>query len=119
MSPSPGRWNAPSSPPGASWRTSSRFPTTPRSIARRLGKVGVWTFAFDHQPIATIRVAAQRLEALGYGALWFPESLIGREALTTAAIVLEATERMLVGPGVARASNRSPHAMLAGQGVPS
>ncbi len=48
-----------------------------------LGKVGIWTFDFDQQPMAQVREEVAELEALGYGAIWIPE-VAGREALTKA-----------------------------------
>jgi alkanesulfonate monooxygenase SsuD/methylene tetrahydromethanopterin reductase-like flavin-dependent oxidoreductase (luciferase family) len=66
-----------------------------------LGKVGIWTFDFDRQPMAQVREEVAELEALGYGAIWIPE-VAGREALTHAAVLLAATNRM-VGLTVLRA----------------
>jgi len=45
------------------------------------GKVGIWTFDFDQQPMAQVCEEVAELEALGYGAIWIPE-VAGREALT-------------------------------------
>jgi hypothetical protein len=56
------------------------------------GKVGIWTFNFDQQPMAQVREEVAELEALGYGAIWIPE-VAGREALTHAAVLLAATNR--------------------------
>ncbi|RAJ71572.1 putative F420-dependent oxidoreductase [Streptomyces sp. Amel2xB2] len=47
------------------------------------------------------------LEECGHRMVWIPE-VAGREAFTTAALVLGATERMIVGNGVARALERVP-----------
>jgi len=47
------------------------------------------------------------LEESGHRMVWIPE-VAGREAFTTAALVLGATERMIVGNGVARALERVP-----------
>jgi hypothetical protein len=65
------------------------------------GKVGIWTFDFDRQPMAQVREEVAELEALGYGVIWIPE-VAGREALTHAAVLLAATNRMVVANGVAR-----------------
>ncbi|MFM8416550.1 MAG: hypothetical protein ACKOAT_03555, partial [Actinomycetota bacterium] len=35
-----------------------------------LGRVGVWTFALDLQPMHKSQEAAQELEELGYGCIW-------------------------------------------------
>src|SRR5258708_16210056 len=78
------------------------------------GKVGSWTFDFDRQPMAQVREEVAELEALGYGAIWIPE-VAGREALTHAAVLLAATNRMVVANGVARIAERTPRAMVAAQ----
>ena len=65
-----------------------------------LGRVGIWTFAFELQPAARVREAAAEIEGLGYGAIWIPEAL-GREALSHAAVLLAATRRIPVATGIA------------------
>jgi probable F420-dependent oxidoreductase len=65
-----------------------------------VGKVGVFGWPFVTLPAADARAAARRLETAGFGALWFPESR-GREAFTTASLLLEATERVAVATGIA------------------
>ena len=50
-----------------------------------LGKVGIWTFDFEQQPMAQVREEVAELEALGYGAIWIPE-VAGREALLFSAL---------------------------------
>ncbi|MFG1646549.1 LLM class flavin-dependent oxidoreductase [Amycolatopsis sp. NPDC049252] len=47
------------------------------------------------------------LEEAGHRMVWIPE-VAGREAFTTAALVLQSTERLIVGNGVARALERVP-----------
>jgi len=47
------------------------------------------------------------LEEAGHRMVWIPE-VAGREAFTTAALVLQSTERLVVGNGVARALERVP-----------
>ncbi|MFI5611566.1 LLM class flavin-dependent oxidoreductase [Amycolatopsis sp. NPDC051903] len=47
------------------------------------------------------------LEDYGHRVVWLPE-VAGREAFTTAALVLASTERLIVGNGVARALERVP-----------
>jgi len=79
-----------------------------------LGKVGIWTFDFDRQSMAQVREEVAELEALGYGAIWIPE-VAGREALTHAAVLLAATNRIVVANGVARIAERTPRAMVAAQ----
>jgi probable F420-dependent oxidoreductase len=72
-----------------------------------LGRFGVWTFDFDGQPASVIRDSAQELEALGWRALWVPET-DGREAMTHAAYLLSVTERISVVNGIAQIWSREP-----------
>ncbi len=73
----------------------------------RLGakRVGVWTTALDAVPTAQAGAYAAELEALGYGSLWFGEAY-GREAFTNAGLLLAATERLIVGTGIANIYGR-------------
>ncbi|MEV7009348.1 TIGR03620 family F420-dependent LLM class oxidoreductase [Streptosporangium sp. NPDC051022] len=79
-----------------------------------LGRVGVWTFAFEDQPVARVREAAAELDRLGYGAIWIGEAF-GREAFTQAALLLEATERLAVATGIANIFLRGPIAAAAAE----
>jgi len=72
-----------------------------------VGSVGIWTGQLDLQPAARAREAAAELDDLGYGALWVPEA-VGREAMSHAAVLLDATERLVVATGVANIFNRTP-----------
>ena len=51
------------------------------SLSMELGPIGIWTAQLDYQPAAKAQEAAAELEQLGFGAIWFPES-VGRESLT-------------------------------------
>ena len=42
-----------------------------------IGRVGVWTFAFEMHPGTQVREAAAAIEDLGYGAIWIPEAADG------------------------------------------
>jgi probable F420-dependent oxidoreductase len=77
-----------------------------------LGRIGIWTWAFEGQPAARVGEVAAELEELGYGALWFGETL-GREAITQAALLLAATRRIVVATGIANVSYRTPLALAA------
>jgi probable F420-dependent oxidoreductase len=77
------------------------------------GSVGVWTFALDRLPAARAREVARDLERLGYGAIWLPEA-IGRDPLVHAAVLLDATERIVVATGIASIHGREPLTMAAG-----
>lgn len=80
----------------------------PRGVlASSVGPVGIWTAALDALPVPGAAEAAGNLEALGYGALWFPEAY-GREAFTTAALLLDATRRMPLATGIASIYARDP-----------
>ncbi|MBP2473869.1 putative F420-dependent oxidoreductase [Crossiella equi] len=76
-------------------------------MAVELGKVGVWTWAFDRNPWAAVRAGVREIEDLGYGTVWFGEAT-GRDATTQAALLLGATERIVVAPGVANIYRHHP-----------
>jgi probable F420-dependent oxidoreductase len=67
--------------------------------------VGLWTFALDGQPAARARELAAEIESLGYTALWVPEA-VGRDALVASTLLLDATQRLVVGTGVVPIYNR-------------
>jgi probable F420-dependent oxidoreductase len=73
-----------------------------------LGRVGVWSSAFALAPAAAMRAAAAEMEALGFGALWFPEGFGTKESLSTAALVLSATRRVTVCTGISNIWVRDP-----------
>ena len=54
--------------------------------------------------------AARELESLGYGALWFGETPMGKEAFAHAGLLLGATERVAVGTGIMNIWLREPSA---------
>ena len=69
-----------------------------RALIRR---VGVWLIPISVLPALGERAAVQRIEQAGYGAVWFGETPTNREALSHAAILLGATERIGVATGIA------------------
>ncbi|WP_327149582.1 TIGR03620 family F420-dependent LLM class oxidoreductase [Nocardia sp. NBC_01329] len=77
-------------------------------------RLGIWTFAFDPHPAARVRDAVAELEGLGYGAVWFGEAF-GRDAVSQAALLLDATERIAVATGIANIYLRHPIAMAAAE----
>jgi probable F420-dependent oxidoreductase len=79
-----------------------------------LGAIGIWTAQFDQHPAAKVKEAAAELEELGFGAIWFPES-VGRESLTHAALLLGATARTVIATGIANIYARDSVTMAAGQ----
>ncbi|WP_329518614.1 TIGR03620 family F420-dependent LLM class oxidoreductase [Spirillospora sp. NBC_01491] len=90
-------------------------------IRRRLGPFGVW-IAPDtllRTPVPVQRAQFARIEGLGYGSLWSGEppavsSAGGREAFSQHGLMLAATERLVVGTGIANIGMRDPVAMRGG-----
>lgn len=77
------------------------------------GKLGVWYF-LDGLPAAGAARSAARLEELGFGTLWIPET-VGRHPLVHAAWLLANTRRLVVATGIANIYHREPGVALAGQ----
>lgn len=69
-------------------------------LRRRLGRVGVWSSAPVFAPVAHVREGVAEVEALGFRAVWYPESVPGRESLTTAALLLAASREIAVCTGI-------------------
>src|SRR5207237_1688940 len=84
------------------------------SSAMELGPIGIWTAQFDYQPAARAQEAAAELEKLGFGAIWFPES-VGREGLSNSAILLSASRRIVIATGIANIYARDTETMDAEQ----
>jgi len=78
-----------------------------------LGRIGVWTFALDLQPMRKAQEAAQELEQLGYGCIWVPEA-VGREPFASCALLLSGTSCIGVATGIASMYARSAITMQAG-----
>ena len=57
-----------------------------------VGKLGVWYF-FDGLPAPAAAEAAKRIETLGYGTLWIPET-VGRHPLVHASWLLANTSTL-------------------------
>jgi probable F420-dependent oxidoreductase len=79
-----------------------------------LGRIGIWTGAFEHQPASKVQEAVAELEQLGYGAVWYSEAT-GRESLAQAGLLLAATSRMVVATGIANIYARDAFTMACGQ----
>src|SRR4029434_7138340 len=60
------------------------------------------------------REAVAEIESLGYGAIWFPESVESREGFAHAGWILASTERALAVSGIANVWARDPTAMANG-----
>ena len=85
-----------------------------RALAARLGRVGVWNFALQRLSAADEGAAIREYERLGYRAVWMPESLGSKEVFAHASILLAASERAIVAPGIASIYARDPMAMANG-----
>ena len=85
-----------------------------RVLAARLGRVGVWNFALQRLSAADEGAGIREYERLGYPAVWMPESLGSKEVFAHASILLAASERAIVAPGIASIYARDPMAMANG-----
>ncbi len=79
-----------------------------------LGKLGLWTFQLDMQPMKEAQRAAAAIEELGFGAVWVPEA-VGREPFASCGLLLSATEKLIMATGIASLHARSAMTMAAGQ----
>jgi len=85
-----------------------------QALRHRIGRVGVWLGSIALQPAAEEREAMARVEQLGYGAVWFGEGPNNREALSHAALLLGASERIVVATGIANIWVRDATAAING-----
>jgi probable F420-dependent oxidoreductase len=79
----------------------------------KLGKLGVWYF-LDGLPADAAAAAAQRVEALGYSALWIPEAT-GRNPMVHASWLLANTKQLIVATGIANIYHREPGVTVSAQ----
>jgi probable F420-dependent oxidoreductase len=79
-----------------------------------LGRVGVWTSTLGVSGAGDARRWAQAVESLGFGAVWYPEGVGSKEALSQAAMILGWTERIVVATGIANLYARDPMATANG-----
>jgi probable F420-dependent oxidoreductase len=77
------------------------------------GRLGLFSGALAAQPAAVQRDVAAEIEQLGYGTLWYGES-VAREAFAQASIFLSATSTLVIASGIANIWARDPMAMAAG-----
>ena len=78
-----------------------------------LGRVGLWTFQLDLQPMAKAQETVAELESLGFGAIWVPEA-VGREPFANAALLLSDGSTITVATGIANIHAHSAMTMQAG-----
>jgi probable F420-dependent oxidoreductase len=69
-------------------------------VRRDLHPIAAW-LSLQGQTADECRDVAHRAEALGYGAIWIPETPTSREVFTQASLLLSATESLTVGTGIA------------------
>ncbi len=84
-----------------------------RSVASRLGQVGVWLAALGSVPAQRARTAMIEIEELGYGAVWIGEAPTTKEVFTHAGLLLAASKRIVVATGIANIWVRDATAMNA------
>lgn len=89
--------------------------TDPRAVASRLGRIGVWSTAFDQWPAARGAELARAIEDLGFRALWIPETAVSKDVFAHSALLLGATKRLIVATGIANIWARDPVAMRNGE----
>ena len=85
-----------------------------RAVAERIGPIGVWSFQLDRMTAASARDAARRIEEMGAGALWVPESLISKELFVHVTVLLAATDHLPIASGIANIWARDAVAMQNG-----
>jgi len=85
-----------------------------RRLAERIGRAGVWSFALQRLAAADEGAAAREYERLGFPSLWIPESLGSKEVFAHAALLLGATDRLVLATGIANIYARDPMAMANG-----
>jgi probable F420-dependent oxidoreductase len=79
-------------------------------LAERLCRVGIWCNAPVFASLDDVRKGVGAVEDLGFRALWFPESVGGRESLSTAAIMLAESEQLVACTGILSVYARDPMA---------
>ena len=78
-----------------------------------LGRVGIWSMQLGRMPATAVREAVTGIEALGFRAIWYPETL-AKEAMSQAALLLAAGREAVVASGIANIWARDPVAMANG-----
>lgn len=76
-----------------------------------IGRYGIWTFTLDLVPSGQAAEHVSELDELGFGAVWVPEA-VGREAFTSASLLLRGGDDIVVATGIASIYGRD--AMTAG-----
>lgn len=77
------------------------------------GKLGVWYF-FDSLSSPDAAAAAQRIESMGYGTLWIPET-VGKSPVALSSWLLANTETLNLATGIINIYHREPGVTAAAQ----
>jgi probable F420-dependent oxidoreductase len=85
-----------------------------RTWAKRLGRVGAWSFDVERLPASAARNYVRGLEGLGITALWIPEALGSKEVFAHAGLLLASSERIVIATGIANIWARDATAMANG-----
>ncbi|MFL2534659.1 MAG: TIGR03620 family F420-dependent LLM class oxidoreductase [Candidatus Azotimanducaceae bacterium] len=78
-----------------------------------LGKLGVWYFQ-DAMTSMEAAEAARKIEKLGFGTLWIPET-VGKSPVATASWLLSQTKDLNIATGIMNIYHREPGVTLAAQ----
>ena len=78
-----------------------------------LGQLGVWYF-FDGLSSEASAATAKRIESMGYGTLWIPET-VGKHPFVLASWLLANTDTLNVATGIVNIYHREPGVTLAAQ----
>ena len=84
------------------------------ALRRRLGRVGVWSFALQVHAAAEEQAALRRYDGLGYTAAFIPESIGSKDVFAHAGLLLAGSDRIIVGTGIANIYARDSMAMANG-----
>ncbi|MBU9762745.1 LLM class F420-dependent oxidoreductase [Mycobacterium sp. TNTM28] len=84
----------------------------PRAHIDFPSRIGVW-WASETWSMPAAQEVAREIEALGFGSLFLPE-VTGKECLTQSAAFLAATQRLVIGTGIANIHVRVPSAAETG-----
>lgn len=77
----------------------------------------MWARELVAMPAREARPYVAAVEALGYGAIWIPETVGGKEILAHASVVLSSSHHIVVAAGVANVWARDPMAAMSGARV--
>jgi probable F420-dependent oxidoreductase len=83
-------------------------------VRAAIGRVGVWSFSLERHGVGREQEAVAEIEAMGYPALWIPEGLWSKDALSHAALLLSAGNSIVVATGIASIWARDPVSMANG-----